>query len=91
MNKSELIAAIANKTGVTKKDTEEVISAFVEVVKETLKAGDKVQMIGFGTFECKERAARETMNPRTQEKIQVPASRSASFKAGKALKDAVNE
>ncbi len=91
MNKSELIAAIANKTGVTKKDSEEVINAFVEVVKETLKAGDKVQLIGFGTFESKTRAARTAMNPRTQKEIQIPASRTASFKAGKALKDAVNE
>ncbi len=65
MNKSELIAAVANKTGVTKKDTEEVLSAFVEVVKETLKAEDKVQMIGFGTFECKKRAARTARNPHT--------------------------
>ena len=91
MNKSELIAAIANKSGVTKKDTEEVINTFMDVVKDALKAGDKVQLVGFGTFECKERAARETVNPRTQEKVHVPASKSAAFKAGKALKDAVNE
>ena len=90
MNKSELIAAIANKTGVTKKDTEEVISAFVEVVKETLKAGDKVQMIGFGTFEVKERAARKGRNPRTGQDIEIPASKNPVFKAGKALKDSVN-
>ncbi len=91
MNKSELIAAIANKTGVTKKDTEEVVNAFVEVVKDSLKTGDKVQMIGFGTFESKERAARKALNPKTHEEIQIAASKTAVFKAGKALKDAVNE
>ena len=91
MNKSELIAAIANKTGVTKKDTEEVLSAFVDVVKETLKAEDKVQMIGFGTFECKKRAARIARNPRNGAEIEIPAAKTAVFKAGKALKDAVNE
>ncbi len=91
MNKSELIAAVANKTGVTKKDTEEVLNGFVDVVKETLKAGEKVQLIGFGTFESKERAARVALNPRTHTEIEIPAAKTAVFKAGKALKDAVNE
>ena len=91
MNKSELVAAIANKSGVTKKDTEEVINAFMDVVKDALKAGDKVQLIGFGTFECKEHAARSARNPQTGEAIEIPAGKSASFKVGKALKDAVNE
>ena len=90
MNKSELVAAVANKTGVTKKDTEEVLNAFVDVVKETLKADEKVQMIGFGTFESKTRAARTARNPHTQEEVQIPASKTVVFKAGKALKDAVN-
>ncbi len=91
MNKSELIAAVANKSGVTKKDTEEVINTFMDVVKDTLKAGEKVQLIGFGTFECKERAARTARNPQTGKPIEIAASKSASFKVGKALKDAVNE
>ena len=90
MNESELVAAVANKTGVTKKDTEEVLNAFVDVVKETLKAEEKVQMIGFGTFECKKRAERTARNPRTQTEVTIPASKTAVFKAGKALKDAVN-
>ena len=89
MNKSELIAAIANKTGVTKKDTEEVISAFVEVVKETLKAGEKVQMIGFGTFETVERDAREGVNPRTGEKVMYGPTVLPRFKPSKSLKDQV--
>ena len=91
MNKSELIAALANKTGVTKKDTEEIMNAFVEVVKDTLKAGDKVQLLGFGTFEQKERAARTARNPQTGEMIEVAASKAVVFKPGKGFKDAVNE
>ena len=91
MNKSELVAAIANKSGVSKKESEEVLNAFMDVVKETLKAGDKVQLVGFGTFEKKERAARTARNPRTGETIEIAASSSPSFKAGKALKDAISE
>ena len=91
MNKSELVAAIANKCGVTKKDTEEVLNTFMDVVKDALKAGDKVQLIGFGTFECKEHAARQGRNPRTGKTIEIPAHKSPDFAAGKALKDAVNE
>ena len=91
MNKTELIAAIANKTGVSKKDSDEVMNAFMDVVKETLKAGDKVQLIGFGTFEQKVRAARTARNPQTGKQIEIAESKAVVFKAGKALKDAVNE
>ncbi len=91
MNKSELVAAIANKCGVTKKDTEDVINTFMDVVKDTLKAGEKVQLIGFGTFECKEYAARKGRNPQTGEAIEIAARKAPDFAAGKALKDAINE
>ena len=90
MNKSELVAALAQKAELSKKDAEKALSAFVDVVTETLKAGDKVQLVGFGTFEAKERPARSARNPRTGEDIQIPASKNPVFKAGKALKDAVN-
>ena len=91
MNKSDLIAAIAAKTGSTKKDAEATLNAFVDVVTEQLKAGDKVQLVGFGTFEVSERAAREGRNPQTKEEIKIPASKAPVFKAGKALKDLVNK
>ena len=90
MNKSELIVALAQKTDLSKKDAEKALNAFVEVVSETLKAGDKVQLVGFGTFEAKNRPARTARNPRTGEEIQIAASKTASFKVGKALKDSVN-
>ena len=90
MNKSELIAAIAAKTGSTKKDAEATLNAFVEVVTETLTKGDKVQLVGFGSFEVRKRAARKGRNPQTKEEIKIPASKSPVFKAGKALKDLVN-
>jgi len=90
MNKNELIAAVADKSGLTKKETEKVLKAFTETVTEELKKGGKVQMVGFGTFEVSERAARDGRNPRTGEPMSIEASRSPKFKAGKALKDAIN-
>jgi DNA-binding protein HU-beta len=89
MTKADLISAVAAKTGATKKSTEEVISSFVEVVTETLKAGDKVSIVGFGTFEVRERAARDGVNPQTQEKIRIESTKIPAFKAGKTLKDAI--
>ena len=91
MNKSELIAAIATKTGETKKDAEATLNAFVNVVSETLAKGDKVQLVGFGSFEVRKRAARKGRNPQTKEEIKIPASKAPVFKAGKALKELVNK
>lgn len=92
MNKAELIAAIAEKTEFTKKDTEATVNAFLETVQETLKKGEKVQMIGFGTFEIRERKARLGRNPQKPgEVVKIAASKAPVFKAGKALKDAVNK
>lgn len=90
MNKNELITAVADKSGMTKKETEKILKAFTETVTEELKKGGKVQMVGFGTFEVSERAARDGRNPRTGEPMPIEASRSPKFKAGKALKDAIN-
>ena len=90
MNKTELIAAMADKSGVTKKDSEASLKAFVEVVTKALKKGDKVQIVGFGTFEVAKRAAREVRNPQTGKAMKIKASKSPKFKAGKALKDALN-
>lgn len=90
MNKSDLIAAIAAKTGETKKSAEVSVNAFVEVVTESLVKGDKVQLVGFGSFEVRKRAARKGRNPQTKEEIKIPASKAPVFKAGKALKDLVN-
>ena len=87
MNKTELVAAMADKAGLSKKDAEKALNAFVESIEETLKAGDKVSLVGFGTFETRERAAREGKNPRTGEKIKIAASKIPAFKAGKAFKD----
>ena len=89
MNKAELIAAVAAKTGDTKKAAEEAVNAFVEVVTNALKEGDKVQLVGFGSFEVRKRAARKGRNPQTKEEIKIPASKAPVFKAGKALKDLV--
>ena len=89
MNKSELIVALAQKAELSKKDAEKALSAFVETVTETLKAGDKVQLVGFGTFESKERPARTARNPKTGEPLELAASKAPAFKAGKALKDAI--
>lgn len=91
MNKAELIAAIAAKTGDTKKAAEASLNAFVEAVTESLVKGDKVQLVGFGSFEVRKRAARKGRNPQTKEEIKIPASKSPVFKAGKALKDLVNK
>ena len=91
MNKAELIAAIAAKTGDTKKTAEASVNAFVEVVTDALKEGDKVQLLGFGSFEVRKRAARKGRNPQTKEEIKIPASKAPVFKAGKALKDLVNK
>ncbi len=90
MNKSELITAIAEKSELTKKDAEKAIKAFQEVISEELTAGGKVQLVGFGTFDVTERAAREGINPQTGEPLHIEASKTPKFKAGKALKDAVN-
>ena len=90
MNKTELIAAIADQAELSKKDSEKALKAFIDVVTEELKKGEKIQLVGFGTFEVTERAAREGRNPLTGEKMQIKASKAPKFKAGKALKDAVN-
>lgn len=90
MNKTELIAAVAEKAELSKKDAEKALKAFTDVVTEELAKGEKIQLVGFGTFEVSERAAREGRNPKTGEKMQVAASKTPKFKAGKALKDQVN-
>ena len=91
MNKTELIAAMAEQTQLSKKDAEAALKAFIDVVSEELKKGEKVQLVGFGTFEVSERAAREGRNPANGEAMQIPASKAPKFKAGKALKDEVNK
>ena len=90
MNKTELVAAVAEQADISKKDAEKVLKAFVDVVTEEMKKGEKVQLVGFGTFEVAERAARTGKNPQTGEAIKIPASKAPKFKAGKALKDVVN-
>ena len=90
MNKSELINALAAKTEFTKKDAEKSLNAFIEVINENLAKGEKIQLVGFGTFEVKNRPARVARNPRTGEEIKIAASKAPAFKAGKALKDKVN-
>ncbi|HIQ83133.1 MAG TPA: HU family DNA-binding protein [Candidatus Pullichristensenella stercorigallinarum] len=87
MNKVTLVAKIAEKSGLSKKQAELALGAFIDSVTEALKEGDKVQMMGFGTFEVKERAARTGRNPSTGETIEIPASKTPTFKAGKALRD----
>ena len=91
MNKSDLVAAVAAKTGSTKKDAEASVNAFVDVVTEALVKGDKVQLVGFGSFDVRKRAARKGRNPQTKVEIKIPASKAPVFKAGKALKDLVNK
>ena len=91
MNKTELVAAIAEKTELAKKDSEKALKAFIDVGTEELQKGEKIQLVGFGTFEVADRAAREGRNPLTGEKMQIEASKAPKFKAGKALKDAVNQ
>lgn len=91
MNKTELVAAMAEQTNLSKKDAEAALKAFIDVVSAELKKGEKVQLVGFGTFEVAERAAREGRNPQTGETMKIAASKAPKFKAGKALKDMVNE
>ena len=91
MNKTELIAAVAEKTDLSKKDADAAVSAVLGAITDALKAGDKIQLVGFGTFEVRNRAAKQGRNPRTGESMTVPASKVPAFKAGKALKDAVAE
>ena len=90
MNKTELVAAIAEQAEMTKKDAEKALTAFTEVVAKELKNGGKVQLVGFGTFEVSERSAREGRNPQTGEAMTIAASKTPKFKAGKALKDSIN-
>ena len=90
MNKTELVAAMADQAGLSKKDAEAALKAFTDVVSEELKKGGKIQLVGFGTFEVSERAAREGRNPHTGETMKIAASKAPKFKAGKALKDLVN-
>ena len=89
MNKNELVAAMAEKSGLTKKDAEAALDAYTEAVTEALKSGGSVQLVGFGTFEVKQRAARQGHNPRTGETVEIAACKAPAFKAGKALKDAL--
>jgi DNA-binding protein HU-beta len=89
MNKADLISKIAVNSGLSKKDSEKALAAAIDAIVETLKEGEKVQLVGFGIFDVKERAARTGRNPKTKEAIKIPASRTPQFKAGKALKDAV--
>ena len=90
MNKTELIAAMAEQSGLSKKDAEKALKAFTDVVAEQLKKEDKIQLVGFGTFEVSKRAAREGRNPQSGEVMNIPASKAPKFKAGQALKDMVN-
>ena len=91
MNKAELVAAIADKAELSKKDADAALKASTDVVAEELKKGEKIQLVGFGTFEVSERAARTGRNPQTGEEMTIPASKAPKFKAGKALKDLMNE
>lgn len=90
MNKTELVAAVAEQAGLSKRDAEAAVKAFTDVVAEALKAGDKIQLVGFGTFEVSERAARTGRNPQTGAEMTIAASKAPKFKAGKALKDSLN-
>ena len=91
MNKKELLSAIAEKAGISMKDADKAVAAFVETVTETLKAGDKIQLVGFGTFEVRERPERTGRNPHTQQTITIPASKVPAFKAGAGFKSAISE
>lgn len=90
MNKAELVTAMAAKVGMTKKETEQVLNAFTNVVLEEMQAGGKIQLVGFGTFEVAERAARVGRNPKTNEEIEIPASKAMKFKQGKNVKEILN-
>ncbi len=89
MTKAEFITAVAAKSGMTKKDTEAALSAVIDTITDTLAKGEKIQLVGFGTFEVRERAAREGINPQTKKKIKIKATKVPAFKAGSALKEAV--
>ncbi len=89
MNKAELITAVADKTGLSKKDSEKAVNAALDTIAETLEIGEKVQLVGFGVFDVKQRGARVGRNPKTKEEIEIPASRVPQFKAGKLLKESV--
>ena len=91
MTKSDLITAVSTQTGLSKKDSDKAVTAVFDAITDSLCNGDKVSLVGFGTFEVKNRAAREGINPRTKEKIAIAASKLPAFKAGKALKDSVNK
>lgn len=91
MTKTELITTVADKTGMTKKDSDKAITAFIDAITEALAEGEKISLVGFGTFEVKSRSARKGINPRTKQEITIAASKLPSFKAGKALKDAVSK
>jgi DNA-binding protein HU-beta len=91
MNKTDLINSIASKSGLNKKNSEAALNAFISSVEEALKGGDKVVLVGFGTFEVRKRAARKGRNPQTKKEITIPASKAPVFKAGKVLKDTVNK
>lgn len=90
MNKSDLVNKISEKSGLSRKDAESALKAFTDTVVETLQQGEKVSLVGFGTFDVRERAARKGLNPRTKETIDIPASKAPAFKAGKAFKEALN-
>jgi len=90
VNKQELISSVAEKSGLTKKDSEKAVNAVFSSIEETLAKGDKVQLVGFGTFEVRKRAARKGRNPQTGAEIQIKAAKVPAFKAGKALKDSVS-
>ena len=91
MNKTELVNALAERTGLSKKNAEDVLTATLDIITETLVEGEKVQLVGFGSFEVRERAARMGRNPRTREEVPIPASRAVQFKSGKVLKNAVSK
>jgi len=91
VNKAELISVMAEKSGLTKKDSEKALNSFIEAVEEALVKGEKVQLVGFGTFEVRERSARKGRNPQTGEEIDIPAASVPAFKAGKALRDSINK
>lgn len=91
MNKKDLVAVVSEAAGVSKKDTEAVVKATFEAIEAALVKGDKVQLIGFGTFEVRKRDARTGINPQTKQTVKIPASKAPAFKAGRALKDAVNK
>lgn len=89
MNKTELIAAVADKAGIAKKDADKAVAAFIDTIGAELKKGEKIQLVGFGTFEVRERGARTGINPQTKQTIKIAASKAPVFKAGKALKDSI--